>query len=382
MITAADILTCATERVGFRQSSNSDYGTLTATLTNSTSGLYVNDIPGVDFDIIYRALSEDHPDQNTYLANVLSSETLSLVRAVLTASKSKLGVSTLLHEKPFFSGTAKRTDTETGNMRAVGFLLTPGNGYSLNAALTHIGVHLNTIQTNPLKVYLYDCNQEEAIATTTITNTKVNSVEWFALTDWTVKYITDDAGQGSTFLLVYYEADPSNAQNEQLEGEALTLDFNTCNSCGGVHKRINRTPFMALNPVEIPNNKLNWDGSEYTLPTVDDWGSYTVHQTHGINVKMTIACDYTDMICRNISAFDTALHKAVAVRLLRDYLATKNINAVTDADKHVSNALEWSNLYEKELREQLIPEITMDFASLDAICLPCQKGVKIGKRYL
>ena len=365
--------------VGWKQSTDPANITLTTANLQATSGYLVNSLPGIDFNTLEPTTYL--PNINTYLEEVESEEIITLVDKVLQRSKQLTGVKELLSNFDPIAGRASFQDTLVQNERFVGFLIMPRRSNNLAAQITYLGMQLDTLQTDAVRIYLYETSQKDAIATFDYTNTDTFSLEWQAVTDFMINYQGLSEGTAQQYLLGYYEPDVSNPQTVQLEGAALTYDL--CAGCPGndAERRKLYQNFIGIAPIEIPNNRLNWNGAEYELPDTDSLEGLTTVRTNGLYLKLNIKCDVTQVICTNIMMFAHALQLAMAVRVLGDSLATTKHNAVSDSSRKIKNMTDWMLKYNADLNgyqsengwvKGIIDHIVIDFSNLDRFCLPCK----------
>ena len=365
--------------VGWRQSADPANITLTTANLQATSGYLVDDLPGIDFNLIEPTTYL--PDINNYLENVEATEIISLVDKVLQRSKQITGVKELLANFDPIAGRASFQDTLIQNERFVGFLIMPRRSNNLAAEITYLGMQLDTIQADAVRIYLYETSQKDAIATFDYTNTDTFSLEWQAVTDFIINYQGLTGGTAQQYLLGYYEPDTSNPQTQQLEGLALTYDL--CEGCPGndAERRKLYQNFIGIAPIEIPNNRLNWNGAEYELPDTDSLESLTTVKTNGLYLKLNIKCDVTNILCANISMFAHALQLAMGVRILGDSMSSTKHNAVRDSSRNVGQMKDWMLKYNADLNgyqsengwvKGIIDHIVIDFSNLDRFCLPCK----------
>ncbi len=243
-------------------------------------------------------------------------------------------------------------------------------------------MQINTIQANPLRIYLYETSQEDPIATFNLTNTKVNSLEWFAITDFIMNYQSLLLGTGQQYLLGYYEADPNNPQTFQLEGNALRTDFDC--GCGQNPAKVWRK-YIGIEPIEIPNRGLIFNAvkGDYDLPDQDEISF--VSFISGLQAKVNIECDITEVLCANIDLFAKALQYTLAKRVLFDAFASVRINSISESKMNQSRdfgvkyqgELEGFTTEEGEVRKGIINSIILDLQGVDSFCMPCKQTTPI-----
>ena len=381
MFTISDIITAGSDLVGWRESANSDYTALSDNLKVSQSGYYVNDLPGVDFDIINKGLSDDQTNVNSYLETVQKSEIAETVNDFVIKAMSKLGSRTLLSNFDVCNGVADVTDLATKNARFVGWVITPRSSNNIKATITKIGLQLSAAQT--LKIYLYETSQQQPIKTFNFTYTTPLSVQWLEITDFIVKY--RGSGTRQSYLLGYYEYDPDRVVTGQLTGSAVEFEFDC--GCNNAPRRV-FGEYVWIQPIEIANSYLNFSGSDYILPTIDDITSFYCDESRGMFAKLNVQCDITDLILDNLLVFAKTYQYKMAIRILDDFLSCKNLNYLTDATRYRDFAQSRRDMYWSILhgwidntglkRRGLVDDLVLDFSRMDDVCLPCEEdGIRI-----
>lgn len=376
------VLSCGSGLVGWNQSANPEHIILSADLLISTSGYRYNDLPGIDFSIIEGALSSMYANVNTYLRGVHDSQLIRLIDRVVLKSKDQLKTKELLSNFDPITGKANFDDLVTQAARFVGFMIMPHQSNNLLAEITYLGMQLDTIQTNPVRIYLYETSQQEAIATFDYQNTLENSLEWQRMIDFFINYSSIIGGTAQTYLLGYYETDADNPQITQLEGQALYIDI--CSGCTQEALRKNLyQQYIGITPIEIPNRFLNWNVTDYDLPTADNLESFITHETHGLLLKLNVTCDISYVICTNIQMFAESLQYAVGIRILGDALSSTEHKAVIDASQNRDQWKNWMLKYEAELRgyqlesgiwhKGMVDALVLDLSNIDDFCLKCKQ---------
>jgi hypothetical protein len=363
--------------VGFRQDGNPVYNEIASFLKGGHLN-FVNDLPAVNFQMIASALSEDQTAED-YLTAVYESELTNLVSQFTERSKTNYISKELLQNKTVVAGIADKTGVQ--NKRFVGYYIKPHRSNNLNIQITYLGVQ-STATQQVLKIFLYETSQQEAIAEFDIEIAKQKSLEWAAVEDFILKYESENGGTGQGYLLGYYEKDANNPQPYQLQGNSLYKDL-TC-GCGGEPKDFYGR-YMTIKAVEVDNSKLVWDGEQYLLPNVDYKNITETNQTYGLNLKVNVTCDITDVLCTNITMFSKPLQHAMGIRILWDAFASNRINSITDAKREQAKqfALKYEGILKGYISEGgtvvkgLIDLLAMDFSGLDSYCLPC-KGITTG----
>ena len=370
MFDRATIVTAGSDLVGWRMPNST---LLSDHLTVSQSGLYVNDLRGVDFDIIEDALSDDFANINDYLQVVHESTILDLVYSFASAAKTKLGSREILTNFDVTNGAADYADLATKNARFVGWLIKPTQSNNIKGTIEKIGLQLNASQT--LKIYLYETSQQDPIKTFDFAYTSPLSVQWKSVTDFIVNY-RGQYGTRQQYLLGYYEYDPDNVVTGQLTGSAVQYEFD-CGCSNSPKRYFGR--YVEIQPIEIPNSYLS---ATQKLPNLNDLTAFYTSRSYGLFAKINVVCDITDVLVSNIDVFAKAFQYSLALRVLGDYLSSKRLNTTTDATRFIKQAEYAYNMYENLLNgwndasgryhRGLMEDIAIDFSGMDTICLPCE----------
>lgn len=379
------ILSCGASLVGFKEDSNSIYATLSTALKASNSGLWVNALPSVNFEIIAATLSNDAISAATYLTNVYNDSLLSIVNQFVNKSKQNYNSKELLSKTSITSGAASMGNRVVQNGRFVGYWFRPHKSNYMKTQITHLGMQATALQDEDLKIFLYETSQLEPIAVFDYTITKKFSLVWEAVSTFMLKYESDTGGTGQNYLLGYYEHDANNPQDYQLQSQAIYMDFDC--GCGNSPKGI-YGKYVGIQPIAIPNSYLLYDTdtSTYFIPQVDDVSDFVQSQTYGLTAKINVTCDITDVLCQNISIFAPSLQHAIASRILYDNYASTVINSVADSKREQVKqfAVKYDAILNGYTNEQgkfikgLIDTLTVDFSALDNYCLPCHEGIMVG----
>jgi hypothetical protein len=373
MFNQTEIITNGSDLVGWIQSNSRT--TLSDYLTNSTSGLYVNSLPGVDFDMIEESLGDDWENVNDYLESVHRTELLNLMHSFMSRIKSNLGSRDILNNFDVSNGVADYDDLTNKNARFCGLLFRPSSSNNIKTVIGKIGLQLSESET--VRLFLYETSQQSAIATFDFEYSNPLSLQWKEVSDFIINY-RGSYGTNQQYLLGYYEHDPNNDQTYQLKGQAVEYEFDC--GCSNSPKRY-FGKYVNIQPIVIENPYLNYSGGEYKLPNMNDITAYYTNTGRGIFAKINVTCDITDVIVDNIQTFAKAYQLQIAIRVLEDYLASKELNYITDARDNRDFVMKKINVYYNMLNgwndasgyrhRGIMSDLSIDFSAIDNICLPC-----------
>lgn len=357
MYSKSAIQTAATDIVGYRSSTNSNYSGLPSYLKTSNSGFYVNDVPGISLELIDDAKQEQA--FNDYVMGIHQSETLQFIQRFVDRQKKKIATKELLSNVTLLQRHNDKSRTITKSGRFVGWAITPRESKSINVNIKSIGIQ--GAATDSITLYLFDPTQEAAIATKTVNIT--TSVAWTDL-DWDIEFDKLDGGAGSTYLIGYFESDLTTTLYEHDCGEGLAH----------ASQKITRH-YAGVSPVRFNSSVLN--GTD--LPDMQYLESSMECQSPGFNLRINVKCDITDVLVDNIEMFGEAIQHAIAIRYLRDALGNIGLNPTISSAQN-------RGMFEQELtdlegrlyggviedlgyRRGIIDNLALDFSELDIVCL-------------
>lgn len=419
MFSKSSIETAAAGLVGFSHSYHEYYTRLSSALKSASSGYYVDNLPGVTFDVIQSTIRTEVKNAslieneyyeirdvsggadflnvgaasntvgvtfkatgttptawgtgelklvscNNYLANIYNQELLHLVSEFVLKCKDVLRAKELLSNQSIIRGVTVMDgdDLVTKNGRFVGFLLNPINSPNVKIKITKIGMQLDAAQN--VTIYLFDSSRNTAVKTHDFTLSSAKTIEWESpATSWYIEYAPTDGGVGQQWLLGYFEDD--------LTASAYERDFDD-DSRHEMFRVYGK--YLGVAPVEIPSTELN----STSLPNNDSLNQYISQTMHGLYFKFNVVCDITNILVDNISMFARPLQHAIALRILED--AVKSGSDGIHNPVKTAMLQEWSNtasairgqLYggydaDGKFHKGMVHYLTMDFSNLDKICL-------------
>jgi len=372
MFERSAIETAGTDLVGWRSSTNQYFAGLPSYLKSSTSGYYVNELPGITLDLVESVAQEQ--TISSYLQNVHKNELVNLISQFTHNLKDKVNSKELLSNATLIQKRINFDELITKSSRFLGYAIYPKQSKSIKATIEHIGLYANTLEN--ITIYLFETSQSTAIATHSFTGSKTNSLEWEALTDFTIEYESLDKGTGNQYLIGYFEDDLTGSlYDEEYDGESANIA-----------KQIFGR-YMGVVPVRIESSHLNGTN----LPDCEYMEGWASCKTPGFNLKFNVKCDLTDTIVQNISMFGQPLQYAISIRILEDAINSLNLNKNISPPDRMDRMRQLRAQYRGELyggnaqvgeaivyQSGIMDKLTMDFSDMDAICLPCKKDIITG----
>ena len=347
--------------VAYRATTSSDYTSLPSYLKTSNSGFYVNDIPGITFELIADAKREK--TLNNYLQDIHNSEALTIVQRFVDRQKKKLNTKELLSNVTMIQRHCDLSQTISQSGRFCGYAITPRESKSINVYIDSVGFQASA--SDAFTLYLFDPSQQAAIHSSDITVTG-KSMTWTDL-GWNIEFDKSDGTAGGTYLIGYFEDDLTATlyQQDWADGQAHAA------------MKITRH-YAGLAPVRFTSSCL----SGTSLPNMERLTSMISCKTSGFNLRFNVKCDISDVLVDNITMFGEAVQHAVAIRIFRDALANIGLNKTISSAQNRESFNEMITDLEGALyggvieglgyRRGIIDNLALDFSELDAACLKPQ----------
>ena len=346
--------------------------------------------------VFYRAVKDcagispaDDPEAENWAEADLFSEWLeaktkaSIHKAVMRFISEKLasGSGTALCEnRALFDGTGRIADTVKNRGNFVGFEIVPVRSMGVTTKINRIGLQFT--EPGRYTLYLFHSSSAEPMRTIELEKKRANSMEWFSVPDLYLPYISEGTDAGGSWYLGYMQ----DGLPEGSEAVRKERDWSKgpCRSCS-------RQEFLAweawsryleVHPFRVGGAELGEGPSLWDI----EHNVYTYDTNYGLNLEVSVGCDFTDFIIGQRSLFTDVIAKQVAVDMLREFA----FNANARTNRHSINASRVDILYEVDgdsssmkksglsyQLEQALKAVRVDTSGIDRICLPCRNnGVK------
>jgi hypothetical protein len=371
MYSTTEILTAATGLVGWSSSTDAIYDSISSALKASSSGYYVNELPGVTVALLnYVPVDKSVCD---YLPAIHNSETLKVIDAFLAKQKKDLATKELLSNVTLLQGYDDLDKKISQSGRFIGYAITPRESKSIVSKIQQVGFISDAAQSFTL--YLYCTNTKSAIQSKTITISTPDTLEWTTL-NWDIYFDSSTYGAGQRYLIGYFESDLT----------ANLYESVWTGSQGHIAQRI-FGHYMGISPMRFNSGTLN---STY-IPDVKYLKSALNCHTPGFNLRFNVKCDITNVLVDHIGMFAQAVQYQVAIRILNDALSNIELNNVTSALQHRERRKELVTEYTGKLHGGLmenvgyipgiIDRLSLDFSMLDSVCLQGKSNEIHGVRW-
>ena len=352
-------------------------------LTKSETGQYYQDIhPLLTLDNI-RSIAPAFEDENK---EELFSEWLkikteaSILKAVETFYSTKLADKTIrniLESKVLFDGAGRLTDVVRNTNSLVGFEIIPVRADGATLKIEKVGLQFN--QNGKFTLYLFHSSSPEPIKTIEVDYTKNGGIQWIEA-ELYLPYISESTDAGGSWFLCYN-------QTELPEG-MMAIEKNRdwskepCRSCSSSEYASWQawSQYLEVHPFKVPasDEVKMWDIEE---------NLYTYTTNYGLNLKVTMECDLTDIIVEQRRSFQNVIGLQVAADMLREFAYNPNFRINRTQQNFSRNELLYeldgdSQGYKKSgilyRLDKAMEALMIDTTGINRVCMPCKSN---GIRY-
>jgi len=361
------------EIVGYRESANSSscYTPLTTSLKESDSCKYVNDLSGVNMEVINQCYGSDYSSTNDYLLDVRHQSILSAMDEFIRNQKSNIKTKELLKNASLGITVDNIRDYVIPRNRFVGYEFRPKLSNSVSISLFQLGLQFSDPVTD-FPIYFYCSSKLDPIEVFYVTTTNYG-MNWITLANTTsgsgsesascevqmdaviAEYISETHNTGDRYWLGYYESDLALQNTPTVKAVKTNVP---CQSCGG--RSISYSLYADIQPIEVST------GLYQSREVFDaDKVGYS-SETFGMNLKLNVKCDYTSLILQNKLMFtDLILYKS-ASKILWDAYNSNRLNSTQNTKKEDFRLM--AEKYQVDF-EDCLKSLEVDFSCLDPACI-------------
>lgn len=432
MINPIAFQSCIDGLVGFRPSLDASLPSIEPSLTESESGIYVNDIHSlVSVENIYNCINEtalitlpsawssataytkgqrvsiseivytalqDNTNQNptstplywqrngnalsVYLQGKINQSAVKIANQVYVNKNLNQQAKSILPETMLYAGNASIRNTIPPSNRFVGLKIKLKE-LDMSSIIRKIGLQFNEPLTD-FPIYLYNSEQAAPVKIWTVTTNAAFSFQWVAIEKEILSFLSDSTEAGSWYYLGYYEADLGGAMAINNE---YTFTRNLCGPCNPANYALRKAwgAYMDIQPFTVLDEQLQSDRTLWDA----NYTGYNDGINYGLNLLATVSCDTTDFFCRNKHGLANAVAYQTAVSIIQDMAYTNRDNQqATKLNSMATYALgnQQNNTpgLEAQMAKQIM-QIDFNYAGTNSKCLPCsdlyQNSVTLGSVY-
>ena len=340
---------------------------------------------------LFRALQDnvgqDPMKQPEYWENVdLFSEWLrtkteaSILKAVETYYSIQLAdrtVKNLLESKVLFDGAGRLVDTVRNTNSIVGFEVVPVRAEGVTLRIDKIGLQFN--QNGKVKIYVMHTSKPEPIRTIEADYTKNGGMQWVDTPDLYLPYMSEDTDAGGSWFICYSQKElPEGMQAVQKNRDWSKEPCPSCSRTDYVNWQA-WSKYLEIHPFKTPAPEAlqMWDV---------ETNVYTYTTNYGLNLKVTMECDLTDILINQRRAFQNVIGLQMAADMIREFAYNPNFRINRMQQNFSRNEL----LYELDgdstsmkkggilyRLDKAMEALRIDTTGLNRICMPCRnEGIR------
>lgn len=315
-----------------------------------------------------------------WLYNKAAASINGAIRAFYTERIASKAAKSLLDNKMLYQGPSRFSDISANTNSVVGFELKLLKSKNITVKINKIGIQ--TTKPCTINVHIMHTSQFEPIHTITVVKTKENSLEWVVLNDLYLSNLSDDVDAGS-YYIVYDQAELGEGNHAIYKN--MDWSVGPCSSCSASETKAWKT---MMRYIELHPFKVNTDFLANNMWDTND-NLYTYGDNYGLNLDLSIVCDFTDFLIANKRDFQDLILKQFSIDMLREFAYNPNTrinrNSIMASKADIIYELEGDRLpgvpksglvseYNKAIKA-----LKINTNSIDSVCMPCKNnGIKYG----
>lgn len=344
-------------------------------LTKSETGQYYQDFhPLLTLDNI-RSVAPEFDEGNDSFSDWLKIKTeASILKAVETFYSTKLADKTIrniLESKVLFDGAGRLTDVVRNTNSLVGFEIIPVRADGATLKIEKVGLQFN--QNGKFTLYLFHSSSPEPIKTIEVDYTKNGGIQWIEA-ELYLPYISESTDAGGSWFLCYNQT--------ELPDGMMAIEKNRdwskepCRSCSSSEYESWQawSQYLEVHPFKTPalGEMKMWD--------IED-NLYTYTTNYGLNLKVTMECDLTDIIVEQRRSFQNVIGLQVAADMIREFAYNPNFRINRMQQNFSRNELLYeldgdSQGYKKSgilyRLDKAMEALMIDTTGINRVCMPCK----------
>lgn len=367
--------------LGWRKLYSSDEYAIKDELSKSETGQYYQDFhPLLTLDNVISIAPEFEGCEEQFSDWLKMKTESSILKAVETFYSTKLADKTIrniLESKVLFDGAGRLTDVVRSTNSIVGFEIIPVRADGATLKVERVGLQFN--KNGNFNLYLLHSSSPEPIKTINVEYTKNGGIQWVEA-DMYLPYMSESTDAGGSWFLCYNQ--------KELPTGMMAIEKNRdwskepCRSCSSTEYANWQawSQYLEVHPFKTPAP------SEVKMWDIED-NLYTYTTNYGLNVKVTMECDLTDIIIEQRRSFQNVIGLQVAADMIREFAYNPNFRINRMQQNFSRNEL----LYELDGDSQgyknsgilhrldkAMEALVIDTTGINRVCMPCKSN---GIRY-
>lgn len=329
------------------------------------------DPSNVDYWAVYDPFSD-------WLQTKTEASILKAVESYYSVQLADRTVKNLLESKVLFDGAGRLVDVVRNTNSLVGFEIIPIRAEGVTLKVEKIGLQFN--KNGRFNLYLMHNSSPQPIKVIPVDYTKNGGMQWIDMQDLYLPYISDDTDAGGSWFLCYSQKElPGDMQAVEKNRDWSKEPCPTCSRIDYLNWQA-WSKYLEIHPFKTP-----------APDTVEMWdvqnNVYTYTTNYGLNLKVTMECDLTDILIAQRKAFQNVIGLQVAADMIREFAYNPNFRINRMQQNFSRNEL----LYELDgdstsnkkggilyRLDKAMEALRIDTTGINRICIPCRND---GIRY-
>ena len=396
MIQVTNVVDALFGLVGWRNDMSDSGLNISAELTQSLTGLYFNDAHPLLTLKNLRCIApnfeqmEGVADPNTTFCDWLKQKTrTSIANAINHFVFSVMpsgGSKTLLEHRLLFNSVGRIGDTVPNKGNLVGLEIHPLHNFDAAVKIEKVGLQAIGDSTMMFTLHMLSSNDMFSIRRFVLEDVGSYKTGWMSALSTEAPLSINNLDGGQCLYLFY---DQNQLANNDYKAVNRTIDWSKapCKTCHSADyeaymawsKYLEITPFYVARENVIPlEDGAAWDATFDQQNMV-----YTNNTNYGLNMELSIYCDYTNFLIRNRYEFVQLIMAQLAVDMLKEFAYNANVranrNSVNVSRTDVLFALDGNqdSLGLVAKLENMYKGLNVSMKGLDKVCRPCcNKGIR------
>ena len=340
------------------------YKLIQPTNKNGEAESYI-DPSSVDYWAVYDPFSD-------WLQTKTEASILKAVESYYSVQLADRTVKNLLESKVLFDGAGRLVDVVRNTNSLVGFEIIPIRAEGVTLKVEKIGLQFN--KNGKFNLYLMHNSSPQPIKVIPVDYTKNGGMQWIDMQDLYLPYISDDTDAGGSWFLCYSQKElPGDMQAVEKNRDWSKEPCPTCSRIDYLNWQA-WSKYLEIHPFKTP-----------APDTVEMWdvqnNVYTYTTNYGLNLKVTMECDLTDILIAQRKAFQNVIGLQVAADMIREFAYNPNFRINRMQQNFSRNEL----LYELDgdstsnkkggilyRLDKAMEALRIDTTGINRICIPCR----------
>lgn len=340
------------------------YKLIQPTNKNGEAESYI-DPSNVDYWVVYDPFSD-------WLQTKTEASILKAIESYYSVQLADRTVKNLLESKVLFDGAGRLVDVVRNTNSLVGFEIIPIRAEGVTLKVEKIGVQFN--KNGEFNLYLMHNSSPQPIKVIPVDYTKNGGMQWIDMQDLYLPYISDDTDAGGSWFLCYSQKElPDDMQAVEKNRDWSKEPCPTCSRIDYLNWQA-WSKYLEIHPFKTP-----------APDTVEMWdvqnNVYTYTTNYGLNLKVTMECDLTDILIAQRKAFQNVIGLQVAADMIREFAYNPNFRINRMQQNFSRNEL----LYELDgdstsnkkggilyRLDKAMEALRIDTTGINRICIPCR----------